>query len=41
MLGAEVYIVARNQAHINEAIQIWQNKNYKLHGLSVDLNSSL
>lgn len=38
MLGAEVYIVARNQTHINEAMQHWQDKGYKLHGLSVDLN---
>lgn len=36
-LGAEVFIVARNESHVIEAVKNWQAKDYKVQGITADL----
>lgn len=36
-LGAEIFIVARNQFHIDETVKYWQTQGYKIQGMSADL----
>jgi tropinone reductase I len=39
-LGAEVFIVAKDEQYLNTVIKNWQAKNFNVQGIALDLNSN-
>lgn len=39
-LGAEVFVVARNEKHVHEMIASYQNSGHLIHGMAIDLGQS-
>jgi Tropinone reductase 1 len=37
-LGAEVFFVARNETHVNQALKEWSDEGFIVHGMSADLS---
>src|SRR4051812_37367161 len=38
-LGAEIFIVSRNETHLNQLLDEWKASNYKVHGFVSDFNN--